>query len=118
MFVVSTLWALGRWRHRPGPAVMAGLMRGASARVLPSASPTDLSTLVWAAGRLGYLPDAPWLDAWLASSDAAMRAGRCGAPHYAAAALELGRWGVVPAAGWREVFYRSSESRWGSLVGR
>ncbi|KAI8473422.1 MAG: hypothetical protein J3K34DRAFT_518916 [Monoraphidium minutum] len=114
--VVNVLWTLARCGRRPDEAAMRSLMRGARASVLApagAASPTDLSSLLWSAGRLGYLPDAGWLDAWLTASEAAMRSGRYGPSHYAAAALELGRWGVVPAAAWRAVFFRSSAARLG-----
>jgi len=112
--ITNVLWALAQWQHRPGEDTMRALMGAAQHHCLTpggGGTPTDLSTLLWSAGRLGYLPDESWLDDWLTAADGCMRAGRYSPSHYVTAALELGRWGVVPAAAWRDTFYRSSKDR-------
>ncbi|KAF6253640.1 hypothetical protein COO60DRAFT_398804 [Scenedesmus sp. NREL 46B-D3] len=105
-------WGLAQWGHRPAAAVMGSYL-AASERLLAAATPTDLSTMLWICDKLSFVPQQSWLEAWFGAAAASLP--RCEPQHLTTMALVLGRWGLVPAAGFSVQYWRASKARFGEF---
>lgn len=94
---------------RPSPEALLAWC-AASRPLLPTATPEDLAVMAWAFSLLGFLPPAPWWDAWV---DAAAGGLHVMAPRQLVGlARAWGRWGVTPGPAFMRLYMRAACDRW------
>eukprot|EP00879_Flechtneria_rotunda_P017882 GHRR01018742.1.p1 GENE.GHRR01018742.1~~GHRR01018742.1.p1 ORF type:complete len:329 (+),score=90.96 GHRR01018742.1:387-1373(+) len=101
-------WALAQWRYAPPAETFTAYLR-ATEGLLLAATPTDLATLIWICNKLSYVPQQSWLEAWFATTAAALP--RCEPQHLTTIALVLGAWGLVPVPGFSVEYWRATKAR-------